>query len=57
MEIKVCISVQANHEKYPHYVRETINDAALLEWAERYVKDNYTDDNKAVAIDVESIIP
>ena len=55
MEIKVCISVTSSHEKYARYVRETITEDDLLAWAQRYVRDHYSDDNEAAAIEVESV--
>ena len=57
MEINVCISIQASHEKYPSYVRETIDDGVLLDWAKTYVAEHYDDGNEATAIEVESIVP
>jgi len=57
MKIKVCISVQASHEKYPRYVHETIDETDLLEWAKTYVSKNYSEGNEATAIEVESIEP
>ena len=57
MEIKVCISVQASHEKYHRYVRETIREDDLLEWAKRYISERYSEGNKVVGIEVESIVP
>ena len=57
MEIKVCISVQASHEKYPEYVRVTIDDDGLLDWAEKYVEEQYTEGNEAVGVEIESITP
>ena len=55
MEIKVCIAMKAPHEKYPRYVRETITEDDLFEWAKRYVSDNYSDDKEATSIEVESV--
>ena len=58
MEIKVCIHVmRTSHQKYPDYVRETITESELWEWAKKYVADNFSEGHEAVGIDVESIIP
>ncbi len=57
MEIKVCISVQSSHERFPRYVDVTIDDNELLEWAKRYVSDNHSEGDKAVSIEIESITP